>query len=233
MYEITASTRELKLAAKDALRGKWGVAILTTIIYNLIIMAISFIPLLPFIVMPPLMLGIAIMALSLMRTGSADLENLFDGMKYFFLTVKASLLSMLIIFLWGLIPMIIMVAMFAGLALDTNPMMILISFPIFIIASIPMIIAQLDYILIFFVIADDPSLGAREVLKQSKAMMKGNRMKMFLLMLSFIGWLLLMPLTLFIGYLWLLPYVYVSIAAFYEQLKGSQPTQHSEHLPEF
>jgi uncharacterized membrane protein len=37
--------------------------------------------------------------------------------------------------------------------------------------------------------------------------------------LSFIGWSLLGLLTLGIGYIWLIPYMYTSYAAFYEEVK--------------
>lgn len=224
---------ELKLAAKDALRGKWGVAILTTLIFNLIVMAISFIPVLPLFVSPPLMLGISIMVLNLTRTGTADLENLFDGVKYYFTSLKASLLVILYIFLWSLIPVILMLTVFTGSIATNSILMLFVGFPLFMIASIPAIIAQIDYALIYFIMVDHPELGAREVLKLSKAMMKGNRFKFFILMLSFIGWFLVSMLTLFIGYLWLLPYIYVSIGTFYEQLKGSQPQQYSQEPTTF
>jgi uncharacterized membrane protein len=49
-------------------------------------------------------------------------------------------------------------------------------------------------------------------------MMQGRKMKLFLLDLSFIGWILLSILTLGIGLLWLLPYMYSARAAFYEDI---------------
>ena len=54
-------------------------------------------------------------------------------------------------------------------------------------------------------------------------MMDGHKMDLFLLILSFIGWFLLSILTLGIGLLWLIPYMYTSIAHFYEQLKAEHP----------
>jgi uncharacterized membrane protein len=58
------------------------------------------------------------------------------------------------------------------------------------------------------------------------AMMQGRKMKLFLLDLSFIGWILLSILTLGIGLLWLLPYIYSARAAFYEDIlaEGKQYT---------
>ena len=56
---------------------------------------------------------------------------------------------------------------------------------------IPGIIAAFRYSQAFFVLADDPSKSIRQCMDESKAMMKGNKMKYFLLGLSFIGWAIL------------------------------------------
>jgi uncharacterized membrane protein len=51
-------------------------------------------------------------------------------------------------------------------------------------------------------------------------MTKDHLFDIFWLGLSFIGWILLGVLTLFIGYLWLEPYMYTTFAAFYCDLKA-------------
>lgn len=48
--------------------------------------------------------------------------------------------------------------------------------------------------------------------------MNGYKRKLFLLDLSFIGWHILAILSLGIGYLWLIPYIYTTKAVFYENL---------------
>jgi uncharacterized membrane protein len=45
--------------------------------------------------------------------------------------------------------------------------------------------------------------------------------------LSFIGWALLCILSLGIGFLWLIPYVNVSLAKFYQDIKGDEETYSS------
>ena len=57
-------------------------------------------------------------------------------------------------------------------------------------------------------------------IEKSMAMMEGNKMKLFMLDLSFIGWAILCIFTLGIGLLFLQPYVAISRAAFYEDLKA-------------
>lgn len=56
---------------------------------------------------------------------------------------------------------------------------------------VPGIIASIRYSQAFFILADDSSKGIRQCMDESKAMMKGNKSKYFLLSLSFIGWMLL------------------------------------------
>ena len=71
----------------------------------------------------------------------------------------------------------------------------------------------------FFLIAENESIGPLEAIKKSKEMMRGNKWKYFCLWLRFFGWGLLCILTLGIGILWLAPYIIVSLAQFYDDLK--------------
>ena len=84
---------------------------------------------------------------------------------------------------------------------------------------IPGIIAVLSYSMTFYILADDNSIGAMEAIDKSKKMMDGYKWKYFCLGLRFIGWSLLCILTLGIGFLWLLPYMQVSMVKFYDDIK--------------
>ena len=59
-------------------------------------------------------------------------------------------------------------------------------------------------------------------IERSMAMMEGNKMKLFLLDLSFIGWAILCLFTFGLGFFVLQPYMQVARAAFYEDLKAQQ-----------
>ena len=72
--------------------------------------------------------------------------------------------------------------------------------------------------LVLLFLADNDQMECREAFSRSSRAMKGNKRKMFLMLLSFIGLLLLGILTLFIGYLWIVPYMRQSIACFYTDL---------------
>ena len=87
---------------------------------------------------------------------------------------------------------------------------------------IPGIIAGYSYAMTSYILAEQPELTAGEAIEQSKAMMYGHRWRLFCLQLSFIGWDILCALTLGIGYLWLSPYKQAAEAAFYREVSGTE-----------
>lgn len=83
---------------------------------------------------------------------------------------------------------------------------------------IPGIIKTYEYAMIPYILAEDSSLDSREVFETSKYMMDGNKMNLFLLGLSFIGWQIvgfLIPGSVFV----INPYVQATHTQFYLELK--------------
>ena len=78
--------------------------------------------------------------------------------------------------------------------------------------------AGLSYAMTFFILADDDTVGPRQAISKSKEMMTGNRWKLFCLTCRFWGWSLLCVLTCGIGFIWLFPYMAISMAKFYDDL---------------
>lgn len=70
-----------------------------------------------------------------------------------------------------------------------------------------------------YILAENPEMTARDAIRKSKEMMQGNRTRLFCLGFSFIGWSIFSIMTLGIGNLWLMPYMYAAEAAFYRDLK--------------
>ena len=62
--------------------------------------------------------------------------------------------------------------------------------------------------------------GPLQVLRQSRLMMKGYKDKRFMLDVSFIGWQIVMFLTLGLAGIYVIPYIHTSSVLFYEQLKA-------------
>ncbi len=84
---------------------------------------------------------------------------------------------------------------------------------------IPGIIKSLAYSMSFFISDEHPEMTTLQCIDESERMMKGHKWELFILKLSFIGWILLAILTLGIGFLWLAPYMHTTKVKFYEQLK--------------
>ena len=87
---------------------------------------------------------------------------------------------------------------------------------------IPGIIALYRYSMIYYIANDNPQMDAFMVLETSKNMMKGYKLQLFFLDLSFIGWAILSILTMGIGFLFLIPYMTAARTEFYESLKKSK-----------
>lgn len=185
---------ELMRMAKRSLKGNWGLAAGTFFVYILIISGIKFIPVIGslalLIVGGPFALGIVIFSLSIARDQKAEFDQLFQGFANFKKALGTYLLMVLFVLLWMLL------------------------------LFVPGIIAAISYSMTFYILADDPSIGAMEAIKKSKEIMYGHKWKFFCLGLRFIGWILLCCLTFGIGMFWLAPYMQVSAAKFYEDVKG-------------
>ena len=95
----------------------------------------------------------------------------------------------------------------------------LVSVSWFLLFIIPGIIKAYAYAMTYYISYDNPELSAEECINRSMKMMYGHKLDLFLLDLSFIGWILLSILTLGVGMLWVTPYMYTSRAKFYEELK--------------
>lgn len=191
------SNSELMRSARESLAGKWGFAVGITLLYSCIIFIVpSFFGdsagLINLLLNGPLLLGLTIVFLKIAQNQSAEVKDLFGGFQRFWIPLAAQLLVGLFVFLWSILLLI------------------------------PGIIATYAYSMTFLIIADNPEIGPYEAIKQSVAMMKGYKLKMFFLSLRFLGWTILACFTFGIGFLWLTPYVYTSLAKFYLDIKTEE-----------
>lgn len=85
---------------------------------------------------------------------------------------------------------------------------------------IPGIVKSYAYSMAYFIKIDHPEYTATQALDESQKIMKGNKMKLFLLDLSFIGWLILGSLCFGIGTLWVTAYMEAAHAEFYRDIIG-------------
>ena len=187
--------RDLMSHARAALAGRWGLAIGVMVVQIAINIAASIIPfgvggVISFLIAGPFAIGLAIFFLSISRGGDSRFSMLFDGFSRFGTALGAYFFMGLFVLLWCLL------------------------------LIIPGIIAAYSYSMTFYIVAEDPSVGALDAITRSKEMMRGKKWKFFCLNMRFIGWALLCVLTCGIGFLWLMPYISTSCARFYDDVRG-------------
>jgi uncharacterized membrane protein len=179
--------------AKASLKGKWWSAVGVFFIYMLIICGANSIPkigsLIQLAITGPFMLGMSMFVLNIANKKEASISQIFDGFKTFWKSVGTYLLMVLFVMLWSLL------------------------------LIIPGIIAGFAYSMTFYILAENKNIKPLDALKESKKLMRGNKWKLFCLSWRFFGWALLCILTAGIGFFWLLPYMNVSFAKFYEDIK--------------
>lgn len=82
---------------------------------------------------------------------------------------------------------------------------------------IPGIIISLMFSMVMYIFADGET-SASACMRKSRELMRGHKLDYFILYLSFIGWMLLVPFTLGLLLIWLVPYIQFSSQIFYEDL---------------
>ena len=198
---ITDPSRNLRALGRNALSGKWKMAIAAVVVYLLCIN------------LPPLILN------SLFGTNIADLydadfiysigTDTYNAL-YSSMPEYSPLAGLYVLLVSGALELgitLFFLAMFRkqnvnagdiflgfdrfGKALGLLLFQFLFIFLWSLLLFVPGIIAAFRYSQAFFILADDPSKGIRQCMDESKAMMNGNKMKYFCLNLSFIGWALL------------------------------------------
>jgi uncharacterized membrane protein len=212
--------------------GNWGTGVVTVRIYLAIQIVLGVIPIvggiISFAISGAMMLGWMMFFMGLARQEGATVGTLFQGFNRFGTAFLAALLMGLLVLAWmlpGLILLIITAILGAKSMFQSappSPAVMILLIPLAFLAIIPAILAQLRYSMTYFVIADDPAVGSLDAIGRSKQMMDGNKWKFFCLQCRFIGWGLLCIPTLGIGFLWLAPYYWTSIARFYDDLRAGQ-----------
>lgn len=132
---------------------------------------------------------------------TANTANMFDGYRDFMRITFTMLLQGIYTFLWALL------------------------------LIVPGIIKYYSYRMTMYVLHDNPELKYNGAIERSMQLMKGHKMKLFLLDLSFIGWLLLGILTFGIGLLWVGPYYCGANAAFYCNLLEEEAAEKPYNEP--
>lgn len=225
----TTPIRDLTAAARAGLSGSWGKSIAVMFVYLVLQVGVSLIPvagpLVQFIFSAPLAVGMIAYLLATVRRQYNPFKLLFAGFNCFGASLCTYLLVLLMLVVWTL-PFGVL-AVLAALAIAFvhpdpalfPPLTLLaLGAVLFLGVLFFMILIQMRYGLALFVVADDPSVSARQAVRRGVELMKGNYWRLGLLWLRFIGWQILCVLTLGIGFVWLAPYFMATTTAFYDDL---------------
>lgn len=88
----------------------------------------------------------------------------------------------------------------------------------FLLFIVPGFMLQYGYAMAPYILAEDPDCTGWEALQRSREMMRGHKLELWWLELSFLGWGILAGFTFGIGSLFLQPYINASRASFYRDL---------------
>ena len=200
-------TAELKSRAKEQLRGKWAIAVGTVLVANIIlevdvgykvasklgIEGLSYsLDLIALLLGGVISVGLCRFLLDMAtKRREPRFDTLFSSFNIYLKTLGLNIL--------------ITLAVLAGTLLFI----------------VPGIIVSLMFSQAFYILAEDPSKSITQCINESVNLMSGHKWELFYLELSFIGWWLLVLVTLGIAALWVTPYQKLTEANFYLYLNNN------------
>lgn len=171
--------------------GNWIMAIVVALVASIAISAGSIVVVGSIILLGPIAYGMSAMFLKQARDGEKmEIGDLFKGFTEDFL--QTFLLGFLGNLMLGLWNLIPIVG----------------------------IVKTYAYSMMYFVKADHPEYSWNECITESRQIMNGHKMDLFLLHLSFIGWAILGELACGVGLLWVSAYIEAATAQFYLEITG-------------
>lgn len=236
------SSKELKALAREALLGQYGSLIGAMFLLGMFSVILESVPvtitrnredttslIIQFVVtliisvlVYLLQIGMTVIVLHMTRRQAYGLSDLFYTFRahpdrFIIVSVIQIGISMIL-----QIPAYIFLFLYPG---DTIKR-VLLYLLILLAGSIVSFIVLLGFTLADLLLIDNENLGAIDAIRQSWAMMHGNKGRFFYLQISFFGLVLLCILTLGIGMLWLYPYMMTTEAFFYLDLTGEIDQPH-------
>lgn len=186
--------QELKAKAKEQIQGNIGILFVIMLIGSLISTAVAVIPVAGYVatvlvLAPAFNIALIIIFLKLCDGIKPELAELFQHFNKFWGAFKVLFFTGLFTMLWSLL------------------------------LYIPGIIKALSYSMAMYILAENPDMPALEAIDKSKAMMDGHKMELFVLGLSFLGWILLCCITFGIAAIWVIPYMQATYTNFYNSIK--------------
>ena len=188
----------------------WLIAVVVAVIQTAIAYLVNAIPVIGQIALlllsGPVAYGVSAMFLKQTRTGEKmDIGDIFNGFREDFSnTFLIGLMTTIFTMLWSLL------------------------------FIIPGIVKALSYSMAMYIKVDHPDYDWKQCIDESQRMMQGHKGELFVLNLSFIGWMIVGACCAGIGGFWVEAYMQAATSQFYENLRRSEITDRVENTdPQF
>ncbi len=225
---------KLKEKAKKSLKGNYltlMAALLVFVIISSFSGAVAYLisanwvaPILTLVIESLIIMGLVKMVLKVSRNKKTTFNDLFSEtelfVKYIWMAVILGVLGSAVTILESIAFKSLVVIM--QYQADLNIFFAIFLIVVGLLLSVAILLFGLYITIAFsqciFILSDEPKMPIMKVLSKSFDMMSNYILEYFILCLSFLGWLILGIFTLGILYLWLFPYILVTLANFYNKI---------------
>lgn len=227
--------QDLKRRSSNSLRGHYLPLVISFIILSLLGLSCYFIgaiisdqPLswiLGLILFGLLSMGFIQIAIKTARNEKTSFKDFFSRTDLFFKALGISIVYYIMGITFVLLETVAVTSLSVFTSYQTDLNFLLSSFMIVIGIALSLAIPLFFIILLicfsqtYFILYDNNDMHIVEIFKKSTDMIEGHKNDYILLVLSFFGWFILGIFTFGILYLWLVPYMLVTLANFYDKIK--------------
>lgn len=183
---------ELKMRAKEQLRGNIGILFICMLIVEIINVAAAAISngVGTIFVSSPMQISMCMIYLNMAKNQIPTVGDTFNGFEVFGKSIWLNIITSFFTVLWALL------------------------------FIVPGIVKMYSYSMAPYILAENNDMTAREALRESKRIMHGHKGELFVLHLSFIPWILLGAVTCGIAMIYTVPYINMTVVGFYNNIKS-------------
>ncbi len=226
---------KIKASARKKLNGKYKVPVIATLIY--LIMQITCYIIASLIKEPPMAIFLSLIVTSLFYMGflqimikiarrkKASLDELFQRTDTFFRCAAITIVLLAINTLFAILQYTSINSLFVFITYQADLNVALSSFMIVVGLILSIIIAVFWITLViclsqsYLILYDHENMPLGDIFRQSMDMMDGHKLDYIIMCITFFLWFLLGIFTLGIIWLWIIPYMNVTMVNFYDKIK--------------
>lgn len=227
--------KKIKAKARKSLRGKYSNPVIAVLIF--IIMQTLCYGVANYIKEPPMAIFLSLIVTSLFYMGllqimikiarkkNTHFSELFQRTDAFFRCAAITIIFLAINTLFAILEYTAVNSLFIFITYQTDLNLALSSFMIVVGLVLSIAIAVFWIVLViclsqsYLILYDHENMPLGDIFRLSMDMMEGHKIDYVILSLSFVGWFLIGIFTLGIIWLWIIPYMQVSLVNFYDKIK--------------